>query len=178
VAVVGNLGATFIKSRQTKNKMKGITFLTLIIVGLLTFLLGWFLRGKMKPPTKYSEPAREFIDTVSRVDTIKSNNFAFTVSGHFILKESNCAGFNFISKDVVLWTNEIACNDPDTLKLRWLSDSTFMTRSTLRINNDCPPNVDIYKVVSFDGKHLILNSLWTGWNDNKDETLELIKQSN
>jgi len=59
-----------------------------------------------------------------------------------------------------------------------MSDSTFMTRSTLRMNSDCPPSVNIYKVISFDGKHLILNSLWTGWNDNKDETLELVKQSN
>jgi len=119
-----------------------------------------------------------FIDTVSHVDTIKSNNFAHTVSGHFILNESNCAGFNFINKDIVLWTNEIACNDPDTLKLRWLSDSTFMTRTTLRINQSCPPRVDIYKVVSFDGKHLTLKSVWTGWNDLKDEDLKLVRQPN
>jgi hypothetical protein len=160
--------------------MEGKMFLTTIIVGLLAFLFGWFLRDRMKPsnPTKNSQMTNGFIDTVSQVDTIKNNNFAHTVSGHFILNESNCAGFNFINKDIVLWTNEIACNDPDTLKLRWLSDSTFMTRSTLRINNNCPPRIDIYKVVSFDGKHLILNSIWTGWNDNKDETLELLKQSN
>ncbi len=160
--------------------MKGTTFLTTTAVGLLTFLLGWFLHGKMKVliPTKDSKMTSGFIDTVSHGDRVKSNNFAYTLSGHFILKESNCAGFNFINKDVVLWTNEIACNDPDTLKLRWLSDSTFMTRSTLRMNSDCPPRVDIYKVISFDRKHLILNSVWTGWNENKDETLEFERQSN
>ncbi len=100
------------------------------------------------------------------------------LSGHFILAESVCAGFNFINKDVVLWTNEIACNDPDSLKLRWLDDSTFMTRNTLRIDKTCPPRVDIYKIVSIEGSHLTLRSVWIGWNESKDVNLEFIKQSN
>jgi hypothetical protein len=160
--------------------MKGKTFLTIIIVGLLTFLIGWFLHGIMRPSnqTKNTQIINSFIDTVSQADTINGNNLAHTISGHFILNESNCAGFNFINKDTVLWTNEIACNDPDTLKLRWLSDSTFMTRSTLRINESCPPRVDIYKVVFFSGRHITLKSIWTGWNDAKDENLELDKQPN
>jgi hypothetical protein len=160
--------------------MKGTTFLIVIITGLFTFILGWFLRDTIRPSNqiKGTQKINDFIDTVSQADTIKSNNFAHTVSGHFVLAESNCAGFNFLKNDLVLWTNEIACNDPDTLKIRWLSDSTFMTRSTLRINESCPPRVDIYKVVSFDGKHLNLKSIWTGWNDAKDESLELLKQRN
>ena len=52
-----------------------------------------------------------------------------------------------------------------------------MTRSTMKINEKCPPVVDVYKVVSFDGKQLILKDIWTGWNDFKDETLKLIKQT-
>ena len=160
--------------------MKGKTTLLIIITGLLTFILGWFLNSTIRPSnqTKDTQVINAFIDTVSKADTIKSNNFIHTVSGHFVLAESNCAGFNFINRDIVLWTNEIACNDPDTLKIRWLSDSTFMTRSTLRINESCPPRVDIYKVVSFDGMHLNLKSIWTGWNDAKDESLELLKQPN
>jgi hypothetical protein len=158
--------------------MKGKTLLIVIITGLSTFILGWFLHGTMRPTnqTKDTQMIQGFIDTVSQADTIKSNNFAHTVSGHFILTESNCAGFNFVNHDIVLWTNEIACSDPDTLKIRWLSDSTFMTRSTLRIEKSCPPRVDIYKVVSFDGKQLTLKGIWTGWNDFKDETLKFIKQ--
>ena len=158
--------------------MKGKTFFIVIITGLLTFIFSWFLHDAMRPPnqTKDTQIINGFIDTVSQADTTKSDNFAHTVSGHFVLAESSCAGFNFINNDLVLWTNEIACSDPDTLKIRWLSDSTFMTRSTLRINENCPPRVDIYKVVSFDGKHLSLKSIWTGWNDAKDESLELFKQ--
>ncbi|MBG9378800.1 hypothetical protein I5907_21400 [Panacibacter sp. DH6] len=160
--------------------MKGKTLLIVTVTGLLTFILGWFLHGAMRPiyQTKDTQMIQGFIDTVSHADTIKSNSFAHAVSGHFILTESNCAGLNFINNDIVLWTNEIACNDPDTLKIRWLSDSTFMTRSTLRIDKSCPPRVDIYKVVSFDRKHLTLKSIWTGWNEAKDENLELIKQPN
>ncbi|WP_153796818.1 hypothetical protein [Foetidibacter luteolus] len=160
--------------------MKSKTTLRLILIGLLSFILGWFLHGTIRPSnhTKNTQVINAFIDTLSQADTIKSNNSAHIVSGHFVLAKSNCAGFNFINHDIVLWTNEIACNDPDTLKIRWLSDSTFMTRSTLRINESCPPRVDIYKVVSFDGKHLNLKSIWTGWNDAKDEDLELLKQPN
>jgi hypothetical protein len=160
--------------------MTGKTFLTTSIVGLLTFLIGWVLHDELRPSnqTKDSQMTKGFIEAVSQADTIKRNNYAPRVSGHFILNESTCAGFNFINNDMVLWTNEIACNDSDTLKLRWLSDSTFMTRSTLRINQNSSPIVDIYKVVSFDGKHLVLKDIWTGWNDAKDETLELVKQSN
>ena len=160
--------------------MKSKTLLISTIVGLLTFFIGWFLHDTVRPATEKAKDRQminAFIDTVSKADTINSIDFAYRVSAHFILTESNCAGFNFISSDKVLWTNEIACNDPDTLKLRWLSDSTFMTRSTMKINEKCPPVVDVYKVVSFDGKQLILKDIWTGWNDFKDETLKLIKQT-
>lgn len=158
--------------------MKSKRFFIIIIVGLFLIVIGWFLHVKMQSSIhlKDTQMVQGFIDTVSQADAIKNNDFARTISGHFILKESNCAGLNFLNQDTVLWTNEIACNDPDTLKLRWLTDSIFMTRSTLRINESCPPRIDIYKVVSFDGKHLILNSISTGWNDNKDEKLELLKE--
>jgi hypothetical protein len=162
--------------------MKSRTFLILTLVGLLIFFVGWFLRDSVQEATdrmKDSHIVNGFIDTVSQTDTpLKSIGFAHRLSGRFILTESNCAGLNFITSDKVLWTNEIACNDPDTLNLRWLSDSIFMTRSTLRITESCPPGVDIYKVVSFDEKHLNLKSIWTGWNDSKDANLELIKQPN
>jgi hypothetical protein len=93
----------------------------------------------------------------------------------FILKGSECAGFQFISPNIVLWTNEIICTQPDTLKMQWIDDSTFFTRNTISINENCPPDVSIYKLVSFDGRRLILKDIWTGWNNYKDETLEFIK---
>jgi len=160
--------------------MKEKKLLSLVIVGLLTFISGWFLHSVMRPSNQTKDPQimNAIIDTVSIHDGMKSNNFAHTVSGHFVLTGSNCAGFNFINNEIALWTNEIACGEPDTLKIRWLSDSAFMARSTLRIDKNCSPKVDIYKVVFFDGRHLTLKSIWTGWNDAKDESLELFKQTN
>lgn len=160
--------------------MKSNTTLLITVTGLFSFILGWFLHGTNRPSsqTKETQVLNTYIDTVSQKDTIKNNNFSRTISGHFVIAESNCAGFNFINHELVLWTNEIACFDPDTLKIRWLNDSTFMTRSTLRINEGCPPIVNIYKVISFDGNLLNLKSIWTGWNDAVDKNLDLFKQPN
>lgn len=152
-------------------------FLIIIVVGLLTFAAGWFLRSaKLLVNQGKERPVRDVLaDSLSKMDTGKRNEFSKSMSGRFVLAESNCAGLYFITKDTVLWTNEIACNDPDTLILRWLNDSIFMTKATLRTNEKCPPRVDIYKVISFDGRHLTLRSVWTGWNALKDEILELTR---
>jgi len=108
----------------------------------------------------------------------KTSDFSSKISGRFIMKGANSAGFDFINSSTVLWTNEIAPFQPDTLKIRWLDNSTFMTRSTERINMDCPPLVWIYQVISFDGQHLIVKDIWTGWNQHDDERTEFIKQTN
>lgn len=96
--------------------------------------------------------------------------------GKFTLKGSECAGFNFIDDKTVLWTNEMFCNDPDTLKIRWIDKTNFITRTPDAKKKDCPPKVSYYQIVSFDGRKLILKEIWTGWGDYKDEILEFIKQ--
>lgn len=159
-----------------------IIFITTIIA-IVTFLSGWFLRSIFNYPGKNNEGLiiSGFADTLKNTDTRKTTmtgNFNnTTISGRFILAQSNCAGFNFINNTTVLWTNEIACDDPDTLKIRWLDNTTFMTKTTVRIDQNCPPKIDIYKVVSFDGKHLGLKSAATGWNDSADVILDFTKQS-
>jgi hypothetical protein len=164
--------------------MKAKALLTITVISLLTFLLGWFLNDKLYSSNIQAAsdktPIESFIDTISEADTLKIkkiDDYQNKISGRFILAESNCAGFDFINKNKVLWTNEIACFDPDTLNIRWLDNATFMTRSTQRVNQGCPPRVDIYKVVLFDGKHLVLNSIYTGWNDSGDSKLEFRKQT-
>jgi len=109
-------------------------------------------------------------------------DFRTAISGRFIMVHANCAGFNFINKKVVLWTNELASNDPDTLMIRWLDAKTFMTRSIHRTKEHCPPSVDLYRVISFDGRLLTLKRIWTGWSDPKDDNdsgdykLQLVKK--
>ncbi|WP_153800812.1 hypothetical protein [Foetidibacter luteolus] len=158
--------------------MNGKAVLITLLIGLTTFIAGWYLstRLRLNEEDVRSQRNQSIVGKVSRVETTSSNNLSSSISGRFVLAESGCAGLNFISHDLVLWTNEISCDDPDTLKIRWLNDSSFMTRNILRINKDCPPRVDIYNVVSFDGKQLILRDIWTGWNDSKDEIFEFFRQ--
>jgi hypothetical protein len=142
------------------------TILTILIIAFAAGCTG-------KSPNQQKNTSSP--DSLSQ--TGHADDVSGTVSGHFILAGSNCAGFNFTGKTTVLWTNEIACDYPDTLAIRWLDNKTFMTKSTRRMNESCPPRVDIYKVISYDNKRLVLQSVWTGWNDLKDETLELDKQT-
>ena len=171
------------------------TFIISSIVGLLTFCLGWFLAdlkqftvgvidngiqvdSLQKPNQKWTNLTQEQIDSfmISNNINSKSTDFSNNISGRFILKGANSTGFDFINSATVLWTNEIAPFQPDTLKIHWLDNSTFMTRSTERRNMDCPPLVSIYQIISFDGQNLILRDIWTGWYDRDDERTEFIKQ--
>jgi hypothetical protein len=137
----------------------------IIMPGLLLFLQAWvpYTPSKKRPPGI-------------------GNDLRTILSGRFIMVNSKCAGFNFINKKIALWTNEIACNDPDTLLIRWLENKTFMTKSTRRYNEHCPPSIDLYRVISFDGRLLTLKRIWTGWSkledniDSQDYTLQLVKK--
>jgi len=137
----------------------------IFIFGLLLFLQAWSPSSDKKCPLG------------------NENDFRTMLSGRFIIVNSTCAGFNFINKKLVLWTNEIACNDPDTLLIRWLDGTTFMTKSNRRHNEHCPPSIDLYRVISFDGRLLTLNRIWTGWSklddaiDKQDYKLQLVKKS-
>lgn len=158
------------------------TALLLIFVAIVTFLSGWFLHQSINNQSNISSSDKSLKSDkpVQTNNTSKSNgdrNIELLITGRYVLEGSNCAGFDFINKSTVLWTNEISCNLQDSLKIRWLNKTTFITRSTERINESCPPRVDVYQVKSFDGKHLVLNTIWTGWNDFKDEQLDFIKQS-
>jgi hypothetical protein len=133
--------------------MKYKTFLIVMIAGVAMFFAG---RG-------------------CSVKNKKEENFSTLIHGQFILKGSNYAGFNFINPIRVIWTNEMDSSHPDTLKLGWLNNFTFFTCEIKRMNEECPPGVSIYKVISCDGKQLILKDIWTGWNDHEDDTLILFK---
>ncbi|OYU93010.1 MAG: hypothetical protein CFE21_22170 [Bacteroidetes bacterium B1(2017)] len=175
-----------IKNKQIKNKMSKATLIISSIVGILTFCLGWFLHDMKRFPSGINKVGKK-IDSLQKPNqkwsTIfqeqlasKSGDFSVKIIGRFFLKGANSAGFDFINSSTVLWTNEIAPSQPDTLKIRWLDNSTFMTRSTERINMDCPPLVSVYQVIFYDGQRLILREIWTGWNEHEDERIEFIKK--
>ena len=183
--------------------MKRKTLIISIVAGLSAFGLGWFFNDMskfadgvkdeyikadslQKDKPKFATIRQDELDCLMVFNNIynKTENFSTKISGKYLLKGANCAGLNFISKNLATWTNEIDCGHPDTLQLRWLDNATFYTQDIIRLNEECPPRVWIYQVVSFDGIHLILKDIWTGWGfttkadkNPADERMELIKQT-
>jgi hypothetical protein len=102
-------------------------------------------------------------------------DYSKKLKGRFVLKGAECAGFNFIDDKTTLWTNEMFCNDPDSLNIHWINATTFITKTTKRHDSLCPPRIDLYEVVSYNNKKLVLKSTWTGWGENGPDTLELIR---
>jgi hypothetical protein len=161
-----------------------------ISIGLISFFLGWifnelwrFAEG-MKHDTVKVDSLKLHEDKINQrkiltdIDQKKdpSINYSTTISGRFILKEANCAGFDFIGKKRIIWRNELTCFDADTFAIYWLDNMTFITKDIKRINKDCPPRNWIYTVDKYDGENLILNELWTGWGEYKWSKLEFIRE--
>lgn len=173
------------------------TIIISIFIGILTFCLGWFLHDfKQLSNNVIADGIRvdslrkvnqaPVMITQSQLDSLKVKanindkrvNFATKLNGKFIMKGANNAGLNFISPTLVSWTNEIDWAYPDTLKLRWLDNVTFLTQDIKTVKENCPPRIWIYQVISFDGEHLFLNEIWTGWDNYKDKQTEFEKATN
>lgn len=105
-----------------------------------------------------------------------ATDYSKLLKGKFILEGSTCAGLDFISAEKATWTNELDCDHPDLLRIRWIDNVTFMTVTQERINENCPPGIDIYKVKSFDKKVLKLTSIWAGWGNFKDDELVFVQE--
>ena len=168
----------------------------ILLTALLAFAGGWFLHAAKElevtaiPNSKAADIATKRVkntaDSEQKQEDYSSiisdihdtTNYASKISGKFILKDSKCAGFDFISKNSIAWSNEIDCWHPDTFKLAWLNNKTFFTKDIVHINEKSPPRVWIYEIVYYNGKRLILNDIWTGWGNFKNEKLEFIKDEN
>lgn len=97
--------------------------------------------------------------------------------GHFILKGATCAGLEFTAKDdVVNFYADLECGYPAKFRIHWLDKDTFVLKDIDRINEDCPPRVYIYRVVSYVNGNLKLEELWTGWGEYKKEVDTYIKK--
>lgn len=176
--------------------------ITILVTGLLTFSLSWyffdmkqFADGVIADRFRVDSLetintglvpiSQDYLDSLMVVSNMngKSENFSKKIRGRFFMKGADCAGFNFISPSLISWTNEIFCHSPDTLMIRWLDNVTFYTKDIIRMNENCPPRVSIYQVISYDGVNLVLKDIWTGWEraeeDNKtkyNERIEFIKR--
>jgi hypothetical protein len=148
---------------------KNIGIIAIIVA--LAIVVTLIFVGVPRYTTKQFSDSENFVS--DKEDAEKS--YSEKLKGRFILKGSECAGFTFIDDKTALWTNEMFCNDPDSLSITWIDATTFTTRSTQRHNPDCPPKVDLYEVVSFNSSSLVLKSTWLGWGEHEPETLEFTK---
>jgi hypothetical protein len=98
------------------------------------------------------------------------------LQGRYIIKGAGCAGFNFINEKMALWYNEVSCVEPDTLRIKWVDENSFLAINKFQISKNCPPRVEYYKVVSNNGKQLVLKSVWTGLNEYKDQLITFNKK--
>lgn len=166
---------------------KGI--LISILIACLSFASGWFAKdfnqfaeGVLEDAERPGLGKDSIIqlvsdDALAREQVVyDSSRLASAIQGRFVLKGSHSAGFDFVSPTTVLWTNERFPFEADTLKIRWINDSTFLTRSTDRWNEQCPPIVSVYQVIFYDGHKLVLNDIWTGWNEFDDDVEEFYKK--
>lgn len=113
--------------------------------------------------------SEEPVVAANQISDQSKNNYAKLLKGKFILAGSDYAGYEFIDAKTIAWTNELFPMDPDTMTLKWIDESTFITKFTKRTNKDCSPVIGVLKVVSYDKGKLVLKDYWTGWNDKKDE---------
>lgn len=90
-------------------------------------------------------------------------------------EEETCAGFTFLNDgETVLWhgaidplcSNEVA----HKMRIKWLDNQTFvLIDKNQNEETQCPPRNNIYRVISADNKKVVLEEVWTGWNDFPNE---------
>lgn len=95
------------------------------------------------------------------------NGKTLTMSG------AQCAGISLKKNAGLL--NEIGNRPPCEIglptRLKWIDGATFALIEKERINDTSPPRVYLYKVKSLKGNQVVLTTIWTGWNDFKDEDI-------
>lgn len=95
------------------------------------------------------------------------NGKTLTMSG------AQCAGIS-LKKNAGLFNemgNRPPCEIGLSTRLKWIDGSTFALIEKERVNDISPPRVYLYKVRSLKSNQVVLTSIWTGWNDFKDEDI-------
>lgn len=160
--------------------MKTTNNLLTILLCLFCLFLGFagarIFQQKKDTPKIYQEKIDTFKKKMDSVSTQKpasaankiNTDYSKILKGKFVLDGAEYAGFDFIDSKTITWTNEIFPMDPDSMRLKWIDEKTFVTTFARFISKDCPPRNWVRKVEYYDGKKLIIKNFWTGWNDSKD----------
>lgn len=95
-----------------------------------------------------------------------------------VMEGATCAGISLgknsgLSSEV----GNLNCSIDLPARLRWIDNNTFALIEKNRTNDSSPPRVYLYKVKSLVGNKVVLNEIWTGWNNlPDDETTYTVKK--
>lgn len=161
--------------------------LTYSLIGIVCFVLGYWAKTlnsdkmTMSNTQVNSEVQNLPVDTTQEIAVQESTtneeiNYAKLLKGKYILRGADWAGFDFMKGNRATWTNELFPNDPDTMRINWINNNTFVATFISGTIDDCPPNVWIKQVVSLEGKKLKLQEINTSWLDIEEDVLTFVKE--
>jgi len=157
------------------------------LIGIVCFIIGYWAKTLNSEKTTISsiqaigEEQKNPVDETQVVATQESKskeevNYAKLLKGKYILRGADWAGFEFMKGNRATWTNELFPNDPDTMRINWINNNTFVATFISGLTEDCPPNVWIKQVVSLEGKKLKLQEINTSWVDLEEDVLTFEKE--
>ncbi len=161
--------------------------LTYSLIGIVCFVLGYWAKPlnsekKSMSSTQAKGEVQIVPDdetqeiAVQESTTNEEINYAKLLKGKYILRGADWAGFEFMKGNRATWTNELFPNYPDTMRINWINNNTFVATFISETIDDCPPNVWIKQVVSLEGKKLKLREINTSWVDIEEDVLTFVKE--
>lgn len=161
--------------------------LTYSLIGIVCFVLGYWTKTlNSEKKSMSSTQAKSELQNVPVTETQENEvqgstsneeiNYAKLLKGKYILRGADWAGFEFMKGNRATWTNELFPNDPDTMRINWINNNTFVATFISGLIEDCPPNVWIKQVVSLEGKKLKLQEINTSWVDLEQDVLTFVKE--
>ena len=87
---------------------------------------------------------------------------------------ASCSGLSISKngKDAFMYgeLGQVGKCTPDlNLRIKWISDNTFILIEKDKVNDTSPPRTYLYKIKSIKNNNATLVNMWTGWGDFKDE---------
>ena len=160
---------------------------TYSLIGIVCFIIGYWAKTLNSEKTTISStqaigeeqknPVYETQEVATQESKSKEEvNYAKLLKGKYILRGADWAGFEFMKGNRATWTNELFPNDPDTMRINWINNNTFVATFISGLTEDCPPNVWIKQVVSLEGKKLKLQEINTSWVDLEEDVLTFVKE--
>lgn len=161
--------------------------ITSIIIGIVCLIIGYWLNtlnsnhqevvSSHQDQTSADTSSNSVKRTQQSLDNLDEEiDYSKLLKGKYTLRGADWAGFEFMKGNTATWTNELFPNDPDTLRINWINNNTFVATFVSGWRDECPPNVWIKQVVSLEGKKLKLQVINTSWVDTKEEVLTFVKE--